>query len=334
MLRSCAFPSSGEAPGHETEGRSAAGGGLLRVGAMVVVGMLLTSDAEAGRASVPLGCCVPYIHRALVHGAEVTTPLSGPHETVIAFYTAFANLDAQSLRRHSSRELSELASAPWFRLKCPDDRMRFSNGHLWLGMRASVAARFGDVDGLHIVHLGPMQEASVAWGKVTLHALMWVSPRKPRAQEWPGRLVLHRFDLERAGVDNDECGTWHIVRWTEELGEPDATGVGSDLVWRGPAREAVVPVLDEDLPLELAFARAAAEPGPILSFALALPRATEVTLSLIDVQGRVQIRRRWTELGGGRHTLRLAEHEAPPGIYWARLHAGAEQRDVRVTLVR
>jgi hypothetical protein len=61
-----------------------------------------------------------------------------------------------------------------------------------------------------------------------------------------------------------------------------------------------------------------------LNVAFSLPRAGEATLEVIDIGGRVVLRRDVGSLGMGRHVVRLNEGERiHPGVYWLRLtHEG------------
>lgn len=314
----------------------------MRVGAMVVVGMLVAPDA--GAESIQVRAVPQQVYficgnertdqkptQAVRFVLEAAEESADARETVEGFYRAYARIDVEGLSLRTHAEFVSLSEDPEFREAYPQGLSLAGELRVLEGIRASVAAATGEQVRLSVAHAGLTLESHALAETAVVVAGAPVLRLQAGGQEEQVASLRHRFVLVRSeGSD----GAWRILRWIEELGEPDTTGRDEVLAARVPDRSPAAPALDEDMPLELAFARAAAEPGPLLVFALALPRATDVTVSLIDVQGRVQERARWPGMAGGRHTVRLRGADASPGIYWARLQAGAERRDVRVTLVR
>lgn len=248
---------------------------------------------------------------------------------VEAFYRAYASGDVASLAKWMHHDYRFLSDDPAFRLAHPFGLTSDADLAMALRIREDVAAKGGEPCQVTISHgalslSGDPSEASVdVWVKAPVLTVVSGSEGFEVGSE------SHLFALVRGKSEHHAGTEWKVIRWVEFVGEPDAL-----LADREPASLPVAHAADEEVPLTLALARAGAEPGPVLAFALALPEAGDVSLSLIDVQGRAVDRAHWTSLSPGRHVLRLAGEGASPGIYWARLVTGAERRTLRVTLVR
>jgi hypothetical protein len=89
-------------------------------------------------------------------------------------------------------------------------------------------------------------------------------------------------------------------------------------------------------PLAFGIQSARPNPGPgFFTLPLALPRATSVRVSLLDVSGRVVWSRPEATLAAGRHALTLdTGGSVPPGVYLVNVQAGSERRWQRVSIVR
>lgn len=89
-------------------------------------------------------------------------------------------------------------------------------------------------------------------------------------------------------------------------------------------------------PLAFGIQSARPNPGPgFFTLPLALPRATAVKVSLLDVSGRVVWSRPEATLAAGRHALTLdTGGSVPPGVYLVNVQAGSERRWQRVSIVR
>jgi hypothetical protein len=82
-----------------------------------------------------------------------------------------------------------------------------------------------------------------------------------------------------------------------------------------------------DVPNAIALTLDGLRPNPAmgdLNVAFSLPRAGAATIEVIDIGGRVVLRRDVGSLGMGRHVVRMNEGERiHPGVYWLRLtHEG------------
>ena len=256
-------------------------------------------------------------------------PAETPLETVEGLYRAYARRDAEGLRVRTHRDFVSLSQDAAFCEAYPEGMTLAGELHMLESMRAALASETGGPVLLSIKHQGL---SLVRGGEGdTAEVLAELPVLRIEAGTHIEEMVSlrQRFVFVRGGGEPDGDVAWRVLRWIEELGEPDAL-----IAARAPARTPSSPAFDEDLPLSLAFARSAAEPGPLLMFAVALPRATDVEVSLIDLQGRIRERSGFAALPAGRHVVNLTGARAEPGIYWARLRAGAETRTLRVTVVR
>lgn len=265
--------------------------------------------------------------------AEAGFQQADPLETVEAFYRAYARRDAEGLRRLTNEAFVSLSQDASFTEAYPKGMTLAAELRMLEGMRATLAAETGGPVLLTIEHAGLSLQGEPASVAVEVVA------NRPVLRIAAGGFIQeavslrHRFVLVWEPDDDSHEAHWSILGWIEELGEPDAL-LAVRARARAPEPAPVAPVIDEELPQSLAFSRAGAEPGPVLAFGVALPRASDVTISLIDVQGRVNERMHASPLAAGRHVVRLTGANALPGIYWARLQTGAETRTLRVTVVR
>lgn len=255
-------------------------------------------------------------------------PDEGPLEVIAAFYRAYERDDIDALAARMHMEYRFVSDDPDFTREFP---LGLTREDEWGRVIASHedAKRVGGGVTTRITHAGLELVGDPDSGRVEVVAHTPVLRQRRGAVELEASSARHRFLLVRPPKYLRDRG-WRVLRWAEELGEPDTTGRDSLLAARAP----LDPAPDEDLPRTLAFTRAGAEPGPALAFGVALPRAADVVVSLIDVQGRIHARHHAQSLVAGRHVVRLSGANASPGIYWARLQAGAERRQMRVTLVR
>lgn len=306
--------------------------------AMVLTAMLVVSEAGAETVRVgESGICDSKSFAEVGWGRTIEIDCAlriteDPLAAVESFYLAYADMDIDALIQRTHIDFRFASDDREFCASHPDGFSIADELHVLEGIRAAAAHATGEHPVISITHAG-MQFLEPTGGE-TLEVVVYRPVLRIRAgdQEETASSFRHRFLLLRSEDPGD--GMLRIVRWTEELGEPDTTGRDSVLVEKRPAPAPLAPATDEDLPKSLALARAAAEPGPVLAFGVALPRAADVVVSLIDVQGRVNERVHAPTLAAGRHVVRLSGANASPGIYWARLQAGAERRELRVTLVR
>ncbi|TMQ50548.1 MAG: T9SS type A sorting domain-containing protein [Candidatus Eisenbacteria bacterium] len=177
-------------------------------------------------------------------------------------------------------------------------------------------------------------------------------------------ISLVRADAEPAGVHlewasstgagtstevwrRDDTHDWSLLAALEADGSgrivfDDRTVAGGMRYWYrlrldldGQVRD--TPEFEIDVPLQPELALERARPNPAdadLFIDFSLPDARPATVELVDVQGRVRLSRS-TDLGAGRHAMRLARRgELPMGMYWVRLTHGADARVVKVAVVR
>ena len=204
--------------------------------------------------------------------------------------------------------------------------------------------------------------------------LTWVDYRRGNADVYATRLgtdgvvaaliSLVRADAEPAGVHlewasstgagtstevwrRDDTHDWSLLAALEADGSgrivfDDRTVAGGMRYWYrlrldldGQVRD--TPEFEIDVPLQPELALERARPNPAdadLFIDFSLPDARPATVELVDVQGRVRLSRS-TDLGAGRHAMRLARRgELPMGMYWVRLTHGADARVVKVAVVR
>jgi len=86
-----------------------------------------------------------------------------------------------------------------------------------------------------------------------------------------------------------------------------------------------------------AFALGEPTPNPAsatCAITYAMPRAARVTLSLLDVQGRVIRTLERAEQAAGRHVVSLGTQDLTPGLYFVRLEAPDARRQRRFVVLR
>lgn len=300
---------------------------------MVVVAMVAGSGAGAARADFACEITEVCFDCSGFDALDAGRRREGPLETVEAFYRAYARRDAERLRELTNEAFVSLSQDAAFTEAFPKGMTLSAELRMLESMRDTLAAETDGAVVLSIQHDGLTLEGEPSFESAQVIALRPVLRIVAGTHIEEAVSLRHRFVLVREPGDASHAVRWSILAWIEELGEPDALHAARTPE-RAPEPVPAAPALDEDLPRTLAFTRAAAEPGPVLAFGVALPRAAEVAVSLIDVQGRVSERSHSSELAAGRHVVRLTGANALPGIYWARLQTGAETRTLRVTVVR
>jgi hypothetical protein len=71
-----------------------------------------------------------------------------------------------------------------------------------------------------------------------------------------------------------------------------------------------------------------------LRLALTLPRAADVEIALVDVQGRVRAHESLGSLAAGRHVRAVGAGALEPGLYWARATALGTSAVTRLVVLR
>ena len=300
---------------------------------MVVVAMVAGGGAGAARADFACESMDVCFDFSGIDALDAGRRQEGPLETVEAFYRAYARRDAERLRELTNEAFVSLSQDAAFTAAYPKGMTLSAELRMLESMRATLAEQTGGAVVLSIQHEGLALEGEPSLESAEVIAIRPVLRIVAGTHIEEAVSLRHRFVLVREPGDASRAVRWSILGWIEELGEPDALHAAREPE-RAPEPVPAAPALDADLPLTLAFTRAAAEPGPVLAFGVALPRDAEVAVSLIDVQGRVSERSHASALAAGRHVVRLTGANASPGIYWARLRAGAETRTLRVTVVR
>lgn len=140
--------------------------------------------------------------------------------------------------------------------------------------------------------------------------------------------------LTLASVQPDGSGR---IRYRDASVTPGAT-YSYRLDWRGAGNAGSGTPTQVHVPGALRFALAGARPNPApaanlrISFTLAVPGAA--TLDVHDLAGRRVAGRSFTGLEAGEHSEAIAGPASlRAGIYWVRLHQGAQEAKARIVVV-
>jgi hypothetical protein len=209
----------------------------------------------------------------------------------------------------------------------------------------TIAASFADVTAPAVAVTAPNGGESFTLG--SLASLTWTAT--DGAGVTSVDLLLSRtgaggpFDTLATGQPNSGTYGWTATgpatadAWLEVVAHDAAGNSGSDV---SDAAFAIGVVTGVDDGPVTAFALSPVRPNPMRSgghFGFALPRASSVRLSLLDVQGREVLVLADGEYPAGRHTLAWANGQRASlgaGLYFVRLRAGGQSFTRRVVLSR
>ena len=172
-----------------------------------------------------------------------------------------------------------------------------------------------------------------------------------RADARPGEVHLEWGSSLRPGAlaelsRRDDAHDWSMLATLEANGsgrfvyEDRAVSAGERYRYRLginiEGRLQYAPEVEITVPRTLEFALGPVRPNPTrgdLAIEFSLPDAAAARIEIIDLQGRIWVRRDVESPGPGRHTLGLARRgQLPTGLYWIRLMRRDEARSAKVAI--